>query len=135
MINSLKTLKLHFLLWAVGLLPLAFCLWPNHITRTIASIKTYLKFYEDFYKTEVSFHMFLMSKKYILNFFEYEIRNTYFLDGSREFTVALQTMRSFISSASSPVVAAPVSLLSWLTYVIFGQPMPCCPWVGSHSIR
>ena len=40
---------------------------------------------------------------------------TYFLDRSRESTVALQTMRSFIIAASSPVLVAPVSLFSWST--------------------
>ena len=59
----------------------------------------------------------------------------YLLDRSRESTVRLQTVRSFIIAASSPVVVAPVSLLSWSTYVIFGLPLPRCPCVGSHRIR
>ena len=43
--------------------------------------------------------------------------------------------RLFISASSSPEVAAPVSLSSRSTDVIFGRPLPRCPWVGSHSIR
>ena len=60
---------------------------------------------------------------------------TYILDRSQKFAVALQTVRSLISASSSPLVAAPVSLLRRSTYVIFGRPLPRCPWVGSHCIR